>query len=109
MVCVCLLCKYNVYSYGRDAYREEEYSSTEHLSHFFSSRGSFFASNILIFKIKFEDFEGVSTCMYLYEYILEFTCYLLMRVYLLYLLFTRRTTPLRKRLEECSVEEYSVK
>ena len=65
-----------------------------------SSRGSFFACNILVFKLIYEGSEGVSTCIYFY---------LLLKVYLLYLLITRRTTPGRIFREECSGKEHDAK
>ena len=74
--------------------------------------GSFFACNILVFKLIYEGSDGVSTCIYL----LVFTCiycYLLLRVYLLYstgfTFITRRTTPRRTWREECSGEEHDAK
>ena len=45
-------------------------------------------------------------------YLLVYTCiyfYLLLRLYLLYLLITRRTTPRRIFREECSGEEHDAK
>ena len=70
-----------------------------------SSRVSFFACNILVFKLIYE---GVSTCTSIYLYI-NFTLFTFEGLFILYLLITRRTTPRRIFREECSGEEHDAK
>ena len=62
-----------------------------------------FACNILAFKLIYEGFDGVSTCKYFYLVVCYFQ--ILLMVYLLYLLITRRTSPRRKLYEKSSGEK----